>query len=202
MQGFSWKGALAATVCFSLCACTAPKPPAPVVAVEESRTPSGGSVEQTTTVTATVQAVDQDTRVVTLIGHDGKQFTVRAGDEVRNLAQVRHGDHVTIVFYEAVAYEVKKKGTAKPDAAAATEVARAPIGQRPAAGAAHVVTVTATIKSIDRKTNTVELRGPKGRVVPIKVKDPSRLEGVKVGDLVEITYTDAVAISVNPAPKG
>jgi DNA-binding NarL/FixJ family response regulator len=40
------------------------------------------------------------------------------------------------------------------------------------------------------------LRGPKGNVETYKVQDPKNLENVKVGDQVVITYTVAVAISV------
>jgi hypothetical protein len=35
----------------------------------------------------------------------------------------------------------------------------------------------------------------------VKVKDPKKLDGVSVGDLVQLTYTRAVAIAVKPAPK-
>jgi Cu/Ag efflux protein CusF len=46
----------------------------------------------------------------------------------------------------------------------------------------------------------VTLTGPEGNSVTIKVKDPKKLNGVKVGDDVEITYTQALAISVEKAP--
>jgi len=45
--------------------------------------------EQTITETATVEAVDQATRVVTLKGSKGNVFDITAGEEVRNLAQVK-----------------------------------------------------------------------------------------------------------------
>lgn len=108
---------------------------------------------------------------------------------------------MTMVLYEAIAYEVKKKGSVEPGVAEAADVATAPAGMRPAGAGASAVTIVATIASIDRKTNTVQLRGPEGETVSVKVKDPSRLDAVKVGDLVEITYTQAVAISVDPAPE-
>jgi hypothetical protein len=31
------------------------------------------------------------------------------------------------------------------------------------------------------------------------VQDPKRLEGVKVGDTVDVTYTQAILLSVDPA---
>jgi len=35
----------------------------------------------------------------------------------------------------------------------------------------------------------------------VKARDPKNLEGVKGGDEVAITYTEALAISVEPASK-
>lgn len=196
--------AFATAIALTLHACAGKKPvppPPPTVSMSASQTQGGGMAQETTTVTATVQAIDQKTRMVTLLGPDGNTVTVRAGDDVKNLDQVKKGDFVTMVLYEAIAYEVKKKGTAEPGVSEAADVATAPKGARPAGIGASAVTVTATIVSIDRKTNTVKLKGPEGNTVSVKVKDPSRLDGVKVGDLVEITYTQAVAISVDKAPK-
>jgi plasmid maintenance system killer protein len=63
------------------------------------------------------------------------------------------------------------------------------------------VTVTATIEAIDAKKNRVTLKGPEGKTQEIKVKDPKNLVNVKVGDQVVLTYTEALAISVEPAKK-
>jgi hypothetical protein len=35
----------------------------------------------------------------------------------------------------------------------------------------------------------------------VKVKDPSKLDAVQVGDLVDITYTEALAVAVEKAGK-
>jgi hypothetical protein len=43
--------------------------------------------------------------------------------------------------------------------------------------------------------------GPKGNKETIKVRDPKNLNGVKVGDMVDITYTESLAIKVDEAPK-
>jgi len=45
------------------------------------------------------------------------------------------------------------------------------------------------------------LRGPK-RTVDLKLRDPEQIKLIKVGDQVEATYQEAVAVSVEPAkPK-
>lgn len=198
-----WSPLLATALTLSACAANkpVPTPPAPTVSVSSSQGQGTGSTEQVVTVTAAVQSIDAKKRMVTLKGPDGNLVTVKVRDEVQNLDQVKKGDLVTAAFYESIAYEVKKKGTVEPGVAEAADAARAPAGEKPAGLGAAAVTVVATISGIDKKTNTVTLKGPEGNTVNVKVKDPSRLEGVKVGDLVEITYTEAVAISVDKAPK-
>ena len=45
------------------------------------------------------------------------------------------------------------------------------------------------------------LKAPDGTLTTIKARNPANLDKVAVGDLVEITYTEALAIGVEPAPK-
>lgn len=194
---------LTAGIALSACASKKPlePPPPPTVSVSQSETPRGGEIEQTVTATAVVTAIDQQTRMVTLKGSDGQTKSFRVSDEVQNLSQVKRGDTVTIAFFESIAWELLKKGTAEPSMDAAADAQRAPAGGMPGGVAGAAVRVTAKISKIDRKTNMVSLTGPEGKVVEVKVKNPSRLEGVKVGDLVDITYTEAMAISVERTPK-
>jgi hypothetical protein len=203
MKGWSGMAVLASGLALSACAANkpVPPPPPPTVSTSQSQTAQGGSMEQTVTITAAVQKIDYKKREVTLKGHDGKTETIHVSDEVRNLPQVKKGDWVTVAYHESLAYELKKKGTAEPGMEAAADADRAPVGGTPGAAAGAAVRVTATVTKIDKANSTVSLKGPKGKVVTVKVKDPSRLDLVKVGDLVEITYTEAVAISVEKAPK-
>ncbi|HET9022929.1 MAG TPA: hypothetical protein VFN64_00035 [Burkholderiaceae bacterium] len=39
------------------------------------------------------------------------------------------------------------------------------------------------------------------RTVDLKVKDPKQFALIKVGDQVEATFTEAVALAVEPAPS-
>lgn len=170
-------------------------------ATEPAELPSGIVRESTVSSTATVKKVDLVTRVVTLAGADGKSFDVKCGDEVRNLAQLRVGDQVTATYYESVAYEVHKPGSVEAGARAAVGAARAEPGEKPGAVAANVVEITATIESIDKSVPLVVLRRADGELMPIKVRDARKLDAVAVGDMVEITFTEAMAISVETAAQ-
>jgi Cu/Ag efflux protein CusF len=69
----------------------------------------------------------------------------------------------------------------------------------PGGAVASRVTVTATIVDISPKKTYVTLKGPEGKTMDVKVKDPKNLEGVKAGDQIEITYIEALAIAVEKA---
>jgi len=153
---------------------------------------------QTVTTTAVVQAIDQATREVTLKGEDGRVVTFVAGDQVKNLSQVRVGDTVKAAYTESIAIEVKRAdGSAPALSAAATGGSAAP-GEKPAGNVARTVTASAAITAIDRTTNRVTLRGPSGNERVVQVRDPKNLENVQVGDMVYATYTESLGISVEP----
>lgn len=163
--------------------------------------PSGVISEGTVTMTATVEKVDVAKRLVTLRTPDGKVSELAVSEAVRNLPQVKPGDEVVVQFFESLAYEVKKPGTATPGTAGGQQLATAKPGEMPAGAVARTVEITTTIAGIDKAKGTVTLQDADGNLTPIKVRDPSKLDEVRVGDLVTITYSQAVAVAVTPAPK-
>jgi hypothetical protein len=156
--------------------------------------------EKVVTGMATVEAVDLDKRIVTLKRADGSVFDLTVGPEARNLPQVKVGDEVVVKYYESIAVQVTKPG-AKEGAEVKEAVARAKPGEKPAGAIAKQVTVTATVEKIDKKKMTATLKGSEGKVVDVKVRNPKNLENVNVGDQVVITYTEAVAVSVEKPKK-
>ncbi len=151
--------------------------------------------------TATVEAVDQSTRMVTLKGPKGNSITFKAGDQVRNLAQVKVGDDVKFAYYESLAVRVLKKGEAFPTASESAAMARANKGEMPAGVVGNETTVNATITAIDKKAKTVTLQGEDGKSVTVTPLHPERLKEVKVGDRLVLAYTEAVAVKVERAEK-
>lgn len=202
----SWNRILVATACaLTLGACsmfgdkkteTAATPAAEVTPIV-----SGTLVENAATVTATVVSIDQKNRKVSLKGPDGKIIKVKVDERVQNLPQVKVGDEVVASFYESVVYDVVAPGDGQPGVAVAQEAGTAKPGERPGAVGARAITVTATIDSIDKPNMTVTLKGPDGELDTIKVRDANKLAKVSPGDLVQITYTEALAIAVAPAQK-
>ena len=156
--------------------------------------------EMETVMTATVVAIDLEKRIVTLKGEDGEVRDIKVGEEVVNLPQVKVGDLVTVKFYESIAVELIKHGS-YAGTGEKTAIVRAKPGEMPGGMVAKQVTVTATITAIDKQKSTISLKGPDGNVTKVKVQDPTNLDKVKVGDELMITYTEALAISVEHVKK-
>lgn len=153
-------------------------------------------------VTATVEAIDLATRMVTLAGPDGKSFVVQADEEVRNLAQVKAGDKVTVEYYEGLVAEMAPPGIA-PDKVKVTEaMGRAKPGERPAAAVGKATAATVVIEFVDPLRNVVHFKGPLGKTRIVKVMTPefrTMLKTLKPGDQVTLTYFEAMAVSIKPA---
>jgi ribosomal 50S subunit-recycling heat shock protein len=158
--------------------------------------------ERTTTVTATVEAIDMDKRVVTVKGPEGNSVDIVAGEQVKNLAQVKVGDTVDVTYYESIAVKVFKPGEAPQGSAATVAVERlAKPGEKPSGIAGAQVTITAKVESISPKKTSVTLKMADGKVKAVKIQDKKNLDNVKVGDDVVITVTETLAIAVKPSKK-
>jgi hypothetical protein len=158
--------------------------------VEESRTVS---------TIATVVAIDHKSREVTIKAPHGDTFTFHAGDSVKNLDQVKVGDRIVVDYYESLAIQVVKPGPA--GSGQETVVEKAEPGETPAGAAAEKTTFVATVESIDRAAPSITLATSDGKVATFRVRHPERLNLVKVGDTLRITFKEAVAVAVEPAAK-
>jgi hypothetical protein len=162
-----------------------------------AQTPAPLELTETQQAVATVEAIDQASRLVTLKAADGRTIFVKAGPEVRNLAQVRAGDRVRVRYQEALLAEVVKPGTGS--AGVSTATTRAAPGERPGAEVVDEVRLPVKIYSVDTFQNVVEVTGPRGYNRRIKVNDPKAREfirGLKPGDEVQVTFREAFAVSV------
>jgi Cu/Ag efflux protein CusF len=149
--------------------------------------------------TFTIEAIDSTNRVVTLKGPDGVMQEVYCGPEVQRFSALKVGDSVTFRYHESLVTAVRKPGQAKP-ATESAGVTRTP-GTQPGGTVADQTTRTVTIQSIDTKTPSITVKTDRGANMSLRIQDAKNLEGYKVGDTVDITYTRALAVSVEPAKK-
>jgi hypothetical protein len=150
--------------------------------------------------TATIQAVDSTTRTITLRDQNGQEDTYSVGPEVTRFNELKVGDTVKMTYYESVVLQIRKPGDKTGTAGAATDAAltRAK-GALPGGTLTVQDKMTVTVKAIDSAVPSVTVTTPDGRTVTRKVEDKKHIEGLAVGDLIDITYTRALLTSVEPA---
>jgi hypothetical protein len=148
------------------------------------------------TETFTIDAIDFAERLVTLRDKEGNTETIFCGPEVQRFNALKVGDKVTFRYYESVVYAIRKPGSTPPAPKASSGVVRTP-GEKPGGTISQQMTATVTVNAIDPKVPSVTVTASDGRKMSFKVENPKNLEGVKVGDQVEVTYTVGLAISVS-----
>ena len=174
---------------------------APTTQAAVATSPGKAVGAATTEVTAKVVAVDAMQRTVTLQSASGKKRTIEVGEGVRNFSEIKVGDTVQAKYTEALALELKK-GTMSMSAPTEeqTITPAPPAGAKPGGTVARRVTAMTEVIAVDPTKKMVTLRGPRGNEVDVDVQDPDQLKNIKKGDHVQVTYVEALAISVKAAP--
>lgn len=193
---------LAMSLLFAAFATTAmAQTPAPAGGAILASEPGKAVLVQKVEVSAQVVAIDKATRTLTLKGAKGKVVDVVASDEVKNFDQIKLGDLIVARYAEALTLELKKAKAGSGAVTMSEDAAKAKPGERPAVVGARQVTALVTVVGVDPKASTITVKGPTGNLTTLKVQNPDQFKVVKVGDLIEATYTVALALSVEPAPK-
>jgi len=149
---------------------------------------------------AMIEMVDPASRILVINGPGGPA-AILCGPEVRNFDQIHAGEKVKMTYKSALAAAITKskaKPTETYDAGAVT----APLGAKPGAAVGQTITTTVRIESVDTSFDTVSFKRPDGFVRTIAVESPEGkkfMRTLKKGDLVDVAYTEALAISVVPA---
>jgi hypothetical protein len=176
-----------------------------VIPIVAACTPSVDT-EQTTTATAVVETVDPVSRELLLRGDSGSQsgqlLSMIVSPSVQRLNEIHPGDHVTVTYYQALAARVVNafSGPAQPGVQAAT-FSRNDTAQRPGGLITRVRSGRVVITAVDHANNTVSFVGPANVVRTVSPKNAevrALVQRLRVGDQVDITYEEALAISVEP----
>jgi hypothetical protein len=147
------------------------------------------------TTSATVEAVDQAKRSVTLRGDDGIRMEKVVAPDV-DLKQVKIGDRVSVKEIASVAVFIAPRVHATPPAERTVVVETAEPGEKPARVTVETEEIVATVAAIEHSTRTATLRNPDGSMRTIQVDPRVDLDLVDVGDQVTLRLTKALALSV------
>jgi Cu/Ag efflux protein CusF len=155
--------------------------------------------QQQVTATATVMAIDQATRSVTLRMENGDEDTFTVGPEVTRFNQLKTGDTIRATYYESLVFEVRKPGAAAP--APGATLAGGRMKDVPGGALGAQLTKTVTVKAVDMNVPSITVVTPEGRTLTRKIAEKKNLEGVKAGDHIDITYSQAVVVSAEAGKK-
>ncbi|HEY9159779.1 MAG TPA: hypothetical protein VIS94_01655 [Desulfomonilia bacterium] len=158
--------------------------------------PIGGAIVDVTKITATVDKIDLQTRMITLKGPEGNSVTFKVSDDVKNLDKVKAGDKVVAKYLESIAVFVRKTSD-PPSAGELDAVGVAPKGAKPGMVMVQTDELTAKVNAVDVKKRTITLAGPEGKTKKFKVdKRVEKLGDIKKGDDITLRITQALAIDV------
>ncbi len=182
---------LAATA--SQAAFAAPPPPSrdlpgPVTAASASATLQGR-----------ITAINKSTREVTVTGADGSSVDIVAGPDIRNFSQLKVGDQVALDYRAAVALELEPAGSAPLGATASQSRTVPKRGSIPGGARSNTISLVTEVAAVNPERGTIALRGESGNTQLIAVERPdlrAKLPSVKRGDLLRISYTQAVALGI------
>jgi hypothetical protein len=166
--------------------------------ITESR---AGSATRTTTVTASaiVKGIEKATRTLMLELSGGDVLEVAAGERIRNFDQISLNDEVIVEYTQSLSLTLQKVRSDDTDISIGAAAARAEPGMKPAGGAGQIVQAFADVVAVSPGNSTITLKGPQGRIFELLVNNPDHFKVVNAGDQVLVTYTEAVAVSVEPA---
>ena len=149
---------------------------------------------QTVNLSGTVETIDKEKRVVNIKTPDGKFETVDVPPGAKRFDELKVGDKVSITYNNTVSARLKPPGEAPVNTSTGTTTAGQ--GERPGGTASVERVMTATITGIDKNASSITFTGPNGWKYSRRVVDPTVLDKVKVGDLVDITWDTDVTVAV------
>lgn len=169
--------------------------------VEDSGKPAI-STTQAGQLTARVVHLDRDAGQITLQGPEGGQRTLALGDTAQRLDEVEVGDTVMVEFIQHLSVELMAGDGAKPGLGIGVSTNSAPETERPGMTATATTVSTAVVQEIDLEHNTFKLQWAEEDIRQYEARDPENLRKASVGDLVVVTYTEALAVQLQEVPAG
>jgi translation elongation factor P/translation initiation factor 5A len=174
----------------------------PALAAEIEAPPPELSKATLVEMTATVEAVDPASRLVTLKGPQGRLLEVKAGNAI-NLNNIKKGDLVNVKYYRSMAVDVVAPGKTQSgsEPAVTTQRVTPESGTAPAGAVLRQERKTGKILSIDPYKDSITFVDDRGRWREMWMDKPELkhyLTDLKEGDTIQVTITEALAVSMEP----
>jgi hypothetical protein len=149
-------------------------------------------------VEAQITAIDIETRQVSLTGPLGETVTLTAGPGVNRLKELVVGDTVTATYLTSLAAELREP-TEEEEMSPFVEITdqvRTESYELPGGAVARIIRAVCTIEGMNRITRTVTIQDARSMVHVIGDVKPESFGMLTLGQKVIITYTEAVALTL------
>lgn len=157
--------------------------------------PGQASLAQELTASATVTAIDLETRQVSLKNAEGETFDIVAGEQVANLPNVKVGDKVMLKYLQILDVELLKGTAGIRKRIVEVDGERARADEKPGGGVGMKVTIYADVIGLDKQQQTVTVRGV-DETLTIKINNPEQFNLIAEGDQLKAVQTKAIGIGI------
>ena len=150
-------------------------------------------------VEGTITKINKETREITIKGSNGELDTITAGEEVERFDEIEVGDVITLEYLKFLRAEFRKPTAEEIEEPLVmmAEAEKAEMDAEPGAAIGAVVKAVVSIQVINLPFMFVVIEGPNGNLTTIDVEDEELIKQLHVGQVVILTYGEAVAISLN-----
>ncbi len=163
---------------------------------------SGQTIEQSGNISksATIVTIDHTNRTIALKDAQGNIEDVHAGPDIKRFDELKVGDTVTFSYHAAIVYQILKPGATATAPPSGVSTVRGQ-GVKPSGAVTQQRQATVTVEKIDPAIPSITVKTADGHSMSAKVEDKKNIEGLKVGDKVTVTFTEALMITVEGAKK-
>lgn len=152
-------------------------------------------------VSAMIVDIDRETREVTLQTPHGDYVTLTASEDIQRFEEFEVGDSIVATYVTSLAGEVREP-TEEERANPWQELdalAIADLDMPPGVAGGRVVKAVCTIEGMNRVAGTAMIEDPRGKFHLIGGIPRERFEGRMLGDTVVMIYSEALALTLEPA---
>ena len=150
------------------------------------------------TVQGTVTKIVKETREITLMGVEGNLMTMTASEAVERFDEIAVNDIITFDSWTYLKAEFRQPTTEEIEEpiVVLAEGGKAPEGMDPGAAIGAIVKAVVTIEVLNRPSMLATVKGPLGNYLTIQMEDEELIQKLHIGQVLILTYAEAIAISL------
>jgi Cu/Ag efflux protein CusF len=149
-------------------------------------------------VTATITQINATDRYISFKTDAGAESTVWAGPDIKRFDELKVGDKINFTYYDSTVYQLRKPGD-PPLKSQSSSATTGTGGTLPGGTRAKQTMKTVTVTAVDATAGTITVSDA-GKTITRVVDNKANLNGVKVGDQIDIVYTEAMLVNIERVP--